>query len=385
MKKNISSLKDPSEYKFCGSLNLVPENVSYLAKYQGQKVPNCEIGFKWNAGSQHVVIENFQPPSYYEDYLMTTSSSPSIQALQLSQVKKIITLFNPVDALPSMLEIGCGDGSFLRHASTLISRVVGVEPSRRFAAEAIQAGMNVIQGYVNSTTLLTDEKFDSFVSRQVFEHLPDPLDVLVGIRNMLNTGAVGLIEVPNGIRALRMKRFFEFFPDHVNYYSVNSLVTLASDAGFNVIGCQEIFGGDYLELLVRNDVDQESWFNEMIMNRSIVIDNINHEISKLDISGKKTAIFGCGAKTLCIIEASREEMKNKIACVIDSDPNKHGMFVPNSNIPIVSIDQANKLSLDVIVILALSYREEIASIIRTQLQNCKRIVTLDDFGKIIDL
>lgn len=385
MNKNSFPLINHSEYKSCGTIDLIPTNVSYLAKIRGEEVPNCHIGFKWHASSQHIVIENFQPPSYYEDYLMTSTSSPSIQSLQLSQVKKMISLFNPAGELPSMLEIGCGDGSFMRHASSLISRVVGVEPSRRFAADAIQAGMNVIQGYVDSTSLLTEEKFDSFVSRQVFEHLPDPLDVLRGIRNMLNPGAVGLIEVPNGIRALRMKRFFEFFPDHVNYYSVNSLVALASDAGFNVIGCQEIFGGDYLELLVRNDLGQEGWFGEMVKNRDVVTENINHEISKLDSSGKKAAIFGCGAKTLCILAASSSEMKDKIICVIDSDPHKHGMFVPNSNIPVVSIVDAKKLSIDVVIILALSYREEISSIIRSQLPNCQRIVTLDDFGRVIDM
>lgn len=378
-------LADRSEYDPCGSVDLVPENVSYLARSQGEKVPNCQIGFKWHAGSQHTAIENFQPPSYYEEYLMTSTSSPSIQALQLSQVKKIISLFNPAGALTSMLEIGCGDGSFMRHASSLISRVVGIEPSRRFAAEAIRAGMNVIQGYVNSTSPLTEEKFDSFVSRQVFEHLPDPLDVLKGVRNMLNPGAVGLIEVPNGIRALRMKRFFEFFPDHVNYYSVNSLVALASDAGFNVIGCQEIFGGDYLELLVRNDVGQENWFNEMVDHRNIVIENLNQEISNLDISGKRVAIFGCGAKTLCILAAIPLELKDKIACVIDSDPHKQGLFVPNSNIPVVSINDAKQLSLDAVVILALSYREEITAIIRGQLVNCQRILTLDDFGTVVHI
>lgn len=385
MTSNCFPLVDRSEYKTCGSLDLVPANVSYLTNGPGEKVTNCRIGFKWHVESQHTVIENFQPPSYYEDYLMTTASSRSIQALQLSQVKKLVSLYNPVGTLSSLVEIGCGDGSFMRHANASIPRVVGIEPSRRFAAEAICAGMDVIIGYVDSTSLVTEEKFDSFVSRQVFEHLPDPLDVLKGVRNMLNPGAIGLIEVPNGIRALRMKRFFEFFPDHVNYYSVNSLVALASDAGFNVIGCQEIFGGDYLELLVRNDVGQENWFNEMVDNRNIVIENLNQEISNLGNSGKRVAVFGCGAKTLCILAASPLELKNKIACVIDSDPHKQGLFVPNSNIPVVSINDAKQLSLDAVVILALSYREEIAAIIRGQIVNCQRILTLDDFGTVVNI
>lgn len=374
---------DHSEYKFCGVIDEVPENVSYLSDSKGEKTPQSEIVFKWHAGSQHTVIENFQPPSYYEDYLMTVTSSLSIQALQLSQVKKLVSIYSHEDELSSLIEIGCGDGSFMRHACSLIPRVVGIEPSNRFSAEAIRTGMNIIRGYVDSKTLLTDEKFDSFVSRQVFEHLPDPLDVLKGIRNLLNPGAIGLIEVPNGLRALRMNRFFEFFPDHVNYYSVNSLVALASDAGFNVISCQETFGGDYLELLVRHDVNQEDWFGEMVKHRDVVIKRISKQIANYKQSEKKVAIFGCGAKALCILAASSSKTKEDIVCVIDSDPNKYGRFVPNSNIPVVSIEVARQYSPDVVIILALSYREEIISIIRSNLSGCQCIDTLDDYGNIV--
>lgn len=375
---------DSPEYKTCGAIDLVPQNVSYLAKAPNESLTNCQIGFKWHAASQHVVIENFQQPTYYDNYLMTTSASSSIQLLQKKQVKKLISLFDLAGALSSLVEIGCGDGSFMKCARESIPRVVGIEPSRRFAAEAVRAGLDVINGFVGSASILTDEKFDSFVSRQVFEHLPDPLDVLIGIRNMLNPGAIGLIEVPNGNRAIRMGRFFEFFPDHVNYYSVNSLVALASDAGFNVISCQETFGGDYLELLLRYDVGQESWFDAMIENRGLVIENLNNEISELTSSGKKVAIFGCGAKTLCILAASSEATRSKIICVIDSDPHKQGMFVPNSKIPVMSVAEGKKLSIGAVLVLALSYREEIATIVRGEL-NCELIVTLDDFGNIINL
>jgi SAM-dependent methyltransferase len=385
MNSNCFPLAGSSEYKSCGSIDLVPENVSYLASDQGEKTASCQIGFKWHAESQHTVIENFQMPSYYENYLMTTTASHSIQALQLAQAKKLVSLYDSVGKLSSLVEIGCGDGSFMRHANTLIPRVVGVEPSQRFASDALSAGMDVIIGYVNSTSLLTSEKFDSFVSRQVFEHLPDPLDVLKGIRNLLNPGAVGLIEVPNGIRALRLKRFFEFFPDHVNYYSVNSLVALASDAGFNVVSCQEIFDGDYIELIVKYDVGQEIWFNEMVNNRKKVIDNLSQEISNLKNMGKKVAVFGCGAKTLCILAASPSDLRAKISCIIDSDVHKQGKFVPNSNIPVISIDSAKLLCPDAVIILALSYREEVAARVRSQLHTCQRIVTLDTVGNLITM
>lgn len=365
-----------------GSIERVPANVSFLSPIPCDDLQHSSIGFKWHSSTQHLSIENYQPPSYYEDYLMTASYSDKMQALQKSQVKKLLELHEGASGPQSFVEIGCGDGSFLKHARGQIPRILGIEPSRSFAKEASLAGFEVLNGYVGSTTRLTTEKFDCFASRQVFEHLPDPVDVLVGIREMLNAGAVGLIEVPNGYRALRLKRFFEFFPDHVHYYSVNSLVALASDVGFNVISCQENFGGDYLELWLRFEPSVESWFGELKSRREQICSEIASKVQNLHAQGKRVAIWGCGAKTLSILAASPKELLSNIAGIIDSDPHKNGRYVPNTAIEVVAPERASGLKPDVVFVFALSYRAEIAAAIRQLMPNCQEIFTLDDDGHI---
>lgn len=380
----MTSFPSPNEPDFtrCGSMNRVPENVSFLAPNADSRIPLSEIGFKWHANSQHIAIENFQPPSYYEDYVMTATYSQKMQELQRSQMEILTRLHASAAGPESFLEIGCGDGSFLKYARQKVCRVLGIEPSQRFAEEAERSGFEVLIGYVGSDTLLTTEKFDSFASRQVFEHLPDPVDVLTGIRRMLNPGAVGLIEVPNGHRALRLGRFFEFFPDHVNYYSVNSLVALASTVGLNVVSCNESFGGDYLELWMRNEPDIPSCFRDMSEHRERVCTALSDKVKELTKTNQRLAIWGCGAKTLSILAACPADLQQEIFCVIDSDPHKHGLYVPNTNICVISPNEATQLQLEVILILALSYREEIASIVRTTIGSCNSIITLDDHGCI---
>lgn len=373
------------EYVDRGVLDRVPENVSFLAPSPETAIPLSTIGFKWHPRSQHLSIENFQPPSYYEDYIMTATYSAKMQEHQRSQAERLCKVHQGKNGPRSFVEIGCGDGSFMKYMRPGVPRLLGIEPSRRFADEAVNSGFEVIVGYVGSSTSLTEEKFDSFASRQVFEHLPDPVDVLIGIRKMLNAGAVGLIEVPNGQRALRLKRFFEFFPDHVNYYSVNSLVALASEAGFNVISCEESFNSDYLELWLRNEPDTEQWFQELIKDRESVCSELAKKISALIGLGKKVAIWGCGAKTLSILAACPPELGSKIAAIIDSDPHKHGRYVPNTAIQVISPSQAKALEADTIFILALSYREEIAASIRKDLGPEKQIYTIDNDAQVVEL
>lgn len=377
---------DDLRYEPCGKLTQVPDNVSYVSPIAGENVRLSAIGFKWHQASQHLAIENFQPPQYYEDYVMTASYSDRMQSLQAAQMEHMMLLHKDAGKKPaSLIEIGCGDGSFLEHAALHVPRVVGIEPSRRFAEEAIQKGFEVLVGFVGADVETTDERFDSFASRQVFEHLPDPLDVLTGIRKMLNHGAIGLIEVPNGYRALRLKRFFEFFPDHVNYYSVNSLVSLASAAGFNVISCQESFGGDYLELWLRNEPDIVTQARDIASHRDNCVRAFAELVQQIALKGQSTMIWGCGAKTLSVLSATPTDVFQHIAGVIDSDPHKHGRFVPNTSIEIMSPLQAAALLPDVLFILALSYREEIAESARQLFPSCHLIFSLDDHGSIIEL
>ena len=382
--------KNKSNYRLFGSLDRIPQNMSYLADSPNFKLGFDKIDLKWSKEIQHIHIDNnissVGGGSYYDDYLMTTSYSNQIQKLQKQQLDKLISIYQEKEGLPeSLIEIGCGDGSFLNHAKNRIPRLLGIEPSARFSVSAIKQGHKIINGYVTSSTKLTQDCFDSFVSRQVFEHLPDPLDVLLGIKSMLNPRAVGLIEVPNGYKDMRNKCFYSFFPDHINYFSVNSLVALASQAGFNVVSCHESFGGDYLELFVRNDTDElvKKCLGDMAIVRDNVCRNLLEKIKSFSPQ-KKIMIFGCGAKTLSIFSGFRENISEHIIGVIDSDPNKQGLYIPNTSIKILSLSQSQTLKPDVIIILALSYVDEIKNIIK---KNFSKVVllSLDKNHKLFEL
>jgi cyclopropane fatty-acyl-phospholipid synthase-like methyltransferase len=368
-----------------GNLSDVPENVSYLSEEPNQVMPRATIGLLWNENIHHLRITNYQEPSYYDEYFMTTSYSTTMQELQENQAKKLARLVRENNfghaRTSSLVEIGCGDGSFLVHASKHFDHVIGIEPSKKFATAAEEKGFRVLNEFVTKESQPRGEAYNAFVSRQVFEHLPDPLDCLRGIRNLLADGAFGLIEVPNGYQAFRKGNFFEFFPDHVNYYSVNSLVSLASTAGFNVVSCAESFGGDYLELWVRLDREHSTWVEKM----NKVMLTILSEISQwVDNNPRKSiAIFGCGAKTLSMISKNPVYFSDNFRCVIDSDPNKQGKYVPNTRLLVDSPVNASKVGLDSILILALSYRNEIAKQLRDLMGKDIEIASLDESGDII--
>lgn len=366
-----------------GELTDMPQNVSFLAPAPNFVFPHHNICLWHESGSGHTRIENGQPDDYYEDYLMTATYSEKMQRHQADQASRLVSLY-PGEP-QSFIEIGCGDGSFLNHMKPLVENLLGIEPSRCFAEEASSKGFEIICDYVSSKNTITKRTFDIFASRQVFEHLPDPLDVLKGIRALLHQGSVGLIEVPNGYDSFQAARFYDYFPDHVQYYSVNSLVELASEARFNVIACHESFGGDYLELWVRVPHDSNRLFSQLADARTQVLETLSHTIQDLKNGHDKIAIWGAGAKTLNIVSAIPRSVLGEIAFVIDSDPHKKKLFLPNTEVSIIAPEDKLVQKIDAVIILSLSYIDEIANYVKSNIQNCRSIVTINRSNQVVYL
>lgn len=366
----------------------VPDNVSFLAETANYKIRLTEIDIFYNVKTQHSTISNFQKNEYYEDYLMTTTYSESMQALQADQVNKLSTLVElemnmgknsdePRSNQFSFIEIGCGDGSFMEHASRYFKDVVGVEPSKKFWDICKAKKLSVINEYLTSGNLLTNEKFDAFASRQVFEHLENPKDTLIGLKKLLNENAIGFIEVPNGYKALKNGNFYEFFPDHINYFSLNSLSALVNDVGFNIIESKESFNSDYLEIWVRNNpaIDKN---NQQFDKTKLKINIALKEYSELRRSEEKSIFFGCGAKAISLVSSNSKFFTDNFQFAIDSDPYKIGKFIPNTAIEILSINDPRLNEHEEILILALSYQDEINNLIQEKLDHISSIYSMGE-------
>ena len=191
---------------------------------------------------------------------MTVSHSKEINNLQKSQIKKIISLCKKFHLKRnSLIEIGCGDGSFIEKISRYFKNVNGVEISAKAAKISREKKIKVFSKNIDQIK----KKYDVFVCRQVLEHIAEPQIFLNQVYNLMNFGGLGLIEVPNGFKALKDKEPWNFFQDHIQYYSINSLVELANECGFNVISCNSTFKDNYLEIFLYKDKIDEKYFKEI--------------------------------------------------------------------------------------------------------------------------
>ena len=87
---------------------------------------------------QFVQIKPIVSDAYYDDYLMTTTHSQQQQEYQSRQAQDFVNRFQLNGKL--LIEVGCGDGSYLDHLSKEGANALGVEPSARFRELAVSRG-----------------------------------------------------------------------------------------------------------------------------------------------------------------------------------------------------------------------------------------------------
>lgn len=178
-----------------------------------------------------------------------------IRGRLLKRNKTLRILRELVMASPSarvnVLDVGCGWGELLERLFQsmpleLASRCAphGIEISRELAKlsdERLRAvGGRCVHASARDGIVQFDEQyFDVIVMASYLEHEADPLAVLRNCKTRLKTNGTILIKVPNYAclnRKLRGPKWCGFrWPDHVNYFTPETLSAIVDKAGLRVV------------------------------------------------------------------------------------------------------------------------------------------------------
>lgn len=138
----------------------------------------------------------------------------------------------------SLLDLGCGDGAFLRLARSCGWDVVGLDPDPKAVANCVKQGLKVLEGGIERFHRDRD-LFDVITMSHVVEHLHDPVGVLKACHRLLKPGGRLWIETPN-VASLGHRHYGRNWrglepPRHLVLFNRSSLKTALSAAGFTRI------------------------------------------------------------------------------------------------------------------------------------------------------
>lgn len=132
-----------------------------------------------------------------------------------------------------LLEIGCGDGSYLSLMRMLGWTVYGIEPDPMAAEVARAAGCDVHVGTIEDAQFEA-ESFDAVVSHHVIEHVYDQKSFVSSAGRLLTNGGVMVVQTPNfqslGHRLFGADTFSLDPPRHLCLFTPTSLRRLFEES-----------------------------------------------------------------------------------------------------------------------------------------------------------
>ena len=231
-------MSEGANCNICGSSKyaVLEEQSPYLTL----RCKECGFVYVFPTPPKDTLLKNYNK-EYYEPWIKTQDKAR--QKLWEWRLKKVERLKEK----GLLLDVGCGDGTFLNKAKENGWQVRGTEISE-YAVKYIKGtfGIDVNLGVLRQASF-PDDFFDVVTLWHVLEHVDDPLDSLKETHRVLKRNGVLIVAVPNLYRRVynmaymltRFKRprvFSQYDREiHIFHFSKSTLKRILEEAGFKDI------------------------------------------------------------------------------------------------------------------------------------------------------
>jgi len=297
------------------------------------------------------------PERLYSHYVFFSGVSKSWQAHCERLADDVLQWYDT----PFVVDIASNDGSLLVPFKQRGAKVLGVEPAQNITQTVL---VPTLPKFWNSDTAReirdANGAADIITATNVFGHVDDAHDFLVGVALLLAKDGTAVIECPHILSLLWLNAFDTIYHEHLSYWSLFPLQTLAHQVGLRVFDVrpQAIHGGTmryYLchdgRRLVRPTVQHllsrelevgahtiEPYLEFQATVRQL-IEDLREALAERDVFG-----FGASAKGNTLLNT----VGATLPAIFDDTPSKQGLFTPGRHIPVekpVSLASVPKLVL----------------------------------------
>lgn len=243
--------------------------------------------------------------------------------------------------LPTVLEIGCSNGIYVEELNKAGFHACGIDPS----PHAPQSGLP--KWFTTKTARQMESSFGKMkmiVSNNVFAHVDDLRNVLLGVKYLLDTDGVLVFEVQYLHKMIEGGMFDMIYHEHKDYHQIKTWPYLLNKFGMGIREVEYLpthggsvrfhvgFGENKVEVK-EPKIDWDAFKTRIERERTRI---------KSELGDEKVAAFGATAKACTLIH--HFGIAENIEFCIDETPSKQGMHLPGTNIPIVGMDALGKQS-----------------------------------------
>lgn len=321
------------------------------------------------------------PENMFDTYLYVSSTSKSFRDHFEKAADLYIKKFN-LNEKSIVLDIGSNDGIALKPLKNKGINVIGVEPAKNISEIANNNGIFTLNKYFDKTACKTIEdlfgKVDIITASNVFAHSDKLSDMTYDSFSLLKDDGVFIIEVQYLLDTINDLTFDNVYHEHVNYWSVTSLVNFFKSRGFFVIDVEHIntHGGsirvyvsksqnktnnsvsEFLKKEKECGIENYQTYLEFSKKVEKIKKNVNKNISKLKSSGLKLVGYGSPAKATTALNYFGID-HTILDYIVEDNELKHHKLIPGIKVPIFPKSKINEDKPDVIIVMAWNFYEEI--------------------------
>jgi SAM-dependent methyltransferase len=322
---------------------------------------NC--GFVWNGVFDLALM----------DYGGAYENSQESSARFERHLEDLIASLGPLDGL-TVVEVGCGNGSFLRRVLERHPSAAGVgfDPAYRGPAEMLGGRARFETSFFGPDTAHLAPAADIVLSRHVIEHVPRPVELFELVRAGIGErDARVFLETPCVEWIFDNVVVWDIFYEHCSLFTLASLAEAGRRAGFATRSGRHTFGGQYLwtELVPkRGGNGAQPVLRPETLEKATRYAEAERAVTarlreRIDRAERPLALWGAGAKGVTVANLLDPDA-GMFAEVVDINPVKQGHFLPGTGHEIVGAEALAERGTRTAFVLNPNYREEIAEMIR---------------------
>jgi len=219
---------------------------TYVSPYNNQEYkryecPNCDVHW-WEPLK---IIPEFYESEFLEGYIALHEGIGT----RLGENHKAFFKYFPSNIRGKLLDVGCGDGRFLRHAKEQGFEVWGIDFDKK-SVESAKRNLGIDTIFAMSLEEFYEYakeknlKFDVITFFEVLEHQDKPREFLEMVKGLLKEGGYIAGSVPNResmfIELLRYDHVCDYPPHHFLRFSKPSVEKALNFVGFKDIDIYEL-------------------------------------------------------------------------------------------------------------------------------------------------
>jgi nucleoside-diphosphate-sugar epimerase/quercetin dioxygenase-like cupin family protein len=343
------------------------------------------------------------PEKMFDNYLYVSSTAASFRQHFEEAAVKYIDEFK-LNSNTLVVDIGSNDGIALKPLKARNIKVVGVEPAKNIAELANGNGIPTVNSYFDESAVNTIiEKYGYakvVTASNVFAHSDSLKNIANDAFKLLVVDGIFIVEVQYLMDTMKDMTFDNIYHEHVNYWSVTSIVNFFKELNLNVFKVEHVntHGGSIRVYVSRNSnmIDSsvakflnnekqygltdfktyEKFGNDIHNVKQVVVNNFN----KLKSQYNSIAAYGSPAKATTALNYFGIN-HDYIDYTIEDNKMKVGKYIPGVDIAIKDKEYCLKNQPDAIVVLAWNFFDAIKENNKNLIDRGIKFINIKDLQK----